>query len=179
VGFIGERWGHERSEEAAGDGQADALRLGDAGERGQGVGIDEHGLLELAAERRAFGAEAVDLVLEIRETPPGVGAIDGLENLGASRVSAGRETPNQRTFSTTRWPTHGRPPAGPTGCSGGRYGVGEGCCMAQFQQCLTDVSAWRRVCGPSPNSSSRWSSQSSRSFPRTLLAGRSAIRVPG
>jgi hypothetical protein len=82
VGFIGERLGCERSEEAAGDGQADALRLGDAGELGQGVGIDEHGLLELAAEYGAFGAEAVDLVLEILETPLGVGALDGLENFG-------------------------------------------------------------------------------------------------
>jgi hypothetical protein len=86
VGFIGERLGHERREEAAGDGQADALRLGDAGELGQGVSIDEHSLLELAAERLTFGAEAVDLVLEILETPIGVGAIDGLENFGGVAV---------------------------------------------------------------------------------------------
>ena len=42
-------------------------------------------LLELAAERRAFGVEAVDLVLEILEAPLGVGPLDGLEDLGASR----------------------------------------------------------------------------------------------
>ncbi len=86
MGFIGERLGHKRSEEAAGDGQADALRLGGAGEPGQGVGIDEYGLLELAAERRAFGAEAVDPVLEFLAAPLGVGAIDGLENFGGVAI---------------------------------------------------------------------------------------------
>jgi hypothetical protein len=86
VGFIGERLGQERSEEAAGDGQADALGLGEAGELGQGVGIDEHGLLELAAERRAFGTEAVDLVLEILEAPLSVGALYGLEDFGGVAV---------------------------------------------------------------------------------------------
>ena len=86
VGFIGERLGHERSEKAAGDGQADALGLGDTGELGQGVGINEHGLLELAAERHAFGVEAVDLVLEMLEAPLGVGAIDGLEDFGGVAV---------------------------------------------------------------------------------------------
>ncbi len=67
-------------------GKLDALRLGDAGEMGPRVGIDEHGLLELATERRAFGAEAVALVLEILETPLGVGAIDGLENFGGVAI---------------------------------------------------------------------------------------------
>ena len=56
-------------------------------------------------------------------------------------------------------------------------GVGDGCFVAQFQQRLTDVSAWRRVCGPSFKSTSRWSSHVSRSSPRTLLAGRPAMRV--
>ena len=46
LGLVGQGLGHQRGEETAGDGQADTLGLGDAGELGPGVGIEEHGLLE-------------------------------------------------------------------------------------------------------------------------------------
>ena len=38
------------------------------------------------AERGAFGAKAVDFVLEILETPLSRGALDGLEDLGGVAV---------------------------------------------------------------------------------------------
>jgi hypothetical protein len=86
VGFVSQGLGQQRAEEAAGDGQADALGLSGAGELGQGVVIDEDGLLELAAERSTFGVEAVDLVLEILEVPLAGGAVDGLEDFGGVAV---------------------------------------------------------------------------------------------
>jgi hypothetical protein len=84
--FVGQRLSQQRRQQAAGDGQTDALGLGDAGELSQGVGIDEHGLLPLAEQRRVVSAEAVDLVLEILQEPLGSSAIDGLENLGGVAV---------------------------------------------------------------------------------------------
>src|SRR5262245_8558090 len=46
-------------------------------------------------------------------------------------------------------------------------GVGEGCFVAQSQQCLTEVSAWGRVCALRWGSFSRWSNHASRSAPFT------------
>jgi hypothetical protein len=80
VRFVGQGLGQQRAQEAAGDGQADALGLGDARELGQRVGIDAYGLLQLAAQRSDLGTEAIDLVPEILELPLGRGALDGLED---------------------------------------------------------------------------------------------------
>jgi hypothetical protein len=55
---------------------------------GPGVVIDEHSLLELATERRAFGAEAVALVLEILKLTLGSGAINGLKDFGGVAVKS-------------------------------------------------------------------------------------------
>jgi hypothetical protein len=53
---------------------------------GQSVGIDEHGLLELAVACSAGSAEALDLVLEFLELALGSGALDGVEDVGGVAV---------------------------------------------------------------------------------------------
>jgi hypothetical protein len=80
LGLVGQGLGQQRNEEAAGDGQTDALGLGDAGELREGVGIDEDALLQLAAQPGVVGAELVNLVVQILQAPLGSGAIDSVEN---------------------------------------------------------------------------------------------------
>jgi hypothetical protein len=52
----------------------------------QRVGIDEHGLLELAVECSAGSAEALNLVVQFLELALGSGAVDGLEDVGGVPV---------------------------------------------------------------------------------------------
>ena len=68
------------------DGQADAFRLGGGREAGQAVPVEDHGLLELALEVRAFGAETVPFVLDGVQAVPGVGAVDGLKDVAGIAV---------------------------------------------------------------------------------------------
>jgi hypothetical protein len=70
----------QRDQQAAGDGQADALGLGGGGEAGEAVGIEDDGPVELSAQLVAFGAEAIGVPGEVVELLAMDGAIDGLKD---------------------------------------------------------------------------------------------------
>jgi hypothetical protein len=76
----------QRQQQAAGDGQADALGLGRGGEAGQAVGIEDDGAVELSVEVVALGTEVIVVLREGVELLAVVGAIDGLNHAGCVAV---------------------------------------------------------------------------------------------
>jgi hypothetical protein len=76
---VPEGLGQEQGEEAAGDGEADALGLGGAGEGGQAVVVEEDGGVEERLEFGEMSAQRVELFAEVLEWRRVVVFLEGLQ----------------------------------------------------------------------------------------------------
>jgi hypothetical protein len=76
----------KRQQQAAGDGQADAFGLRRGGEAGEVIGIEDDGLLELAAQAVALRTEAVVVLGKGLQVVAVVGAVHGLKDAGSVAV---------------------------------------------------------------------------------------------
>jgi hypothetical protein len=86
LGHTGGTLREEWPQQTPGDGQADAFRLSRGGEAGEGVGIENDGLLELSVEAVPLGTETVVVLLKVLKPLLVVGAVHGLKDLGSVAV---------------------------------------------------------------------------------------------